>query len=97
MVSGGVADAITVKLPGAYYKNLLPSLCGDFDGVLASDVEQAVNSSYRNDHDFVEVVPGQVAPPWKTNGACGSALHCLDEDPRWRVADADNMFPAAYR
>ena len=92
----GVADSITIKLPGSFYGSVLqPSLCGNFDGTKVNDVEAAVNTAYRNAPGPPPPVRPGVAPtPWQTDRACISAPYrCIDEDVRWRIPTADNFFP----
>ena len=95
---GGLADSITVKLPGSFYSAVLqPSLCGNFDHNSVNDVEAAVNGAYRNAPGPPPPVRPGVAPtPWRSAGACISKPYrCIDEDVRWRVTEADNFFSAA--
>ena len=92
------ADSATIKLPGSFYSSILqPSLCGNFDLNALNDVEAAVNAAYRNAPGPPPPVRPGVAPtPWRTRGACISApYHCIDEDVRWRVLEADNIFGPA--
>lgn len=94
----GLADSITIKLPGSFYGSVLqPSLCGNFDLNAVNDVEAAVNAAYRNAPGPPPPVRPGVAPtPWKETGACISGPYrCIDEDVRWRVLEADNFFPTA--
>ena len=92
------ADSATIKLPGSFYSSTLqPALCGNFDLNALNDVEAAVNAAYRGvPGPPPPVRPGVAPTPWRTRGACISApYHCIDEDIRWRVSEADNFFSAA--